>query len=108
MHVVHDAAKLERDRGAGDTLNIAPPHEFRATEIDTYDDHRMAMAFAVVGTRANGIAPVGISWAVQKGDASLLAKLNAFLKNETANGDIARLKQKYLTPQGFAKSVGLK
>jgi hypothetical protein len=45
---------------------------------------------------------------VQKGDASLLTKLDAFLKLEAANGTIARLKQKYLTPQGFAKSVGLK
>ena len=65
-------------------------------------------AIPSLATTPNGIAPVGISWAVQKGDTSLLAKLNAFLKNETANGDIARLKQKYLTPQGFAKSVGLK
>ncbi len=38
-----------------DTLHIDPPHELRAAEIDTYDDHRMAMAFAVAGTRAAGI-----------------------------------------------------
>ena len=38
-----------------DSLHIDPPHEVRPAEIDTYDDHRMAMAFAVVGTRAPGI-----------------------------------------------------
>jgi 3-phosphoshikimate 1-carboxyvinyltransferase len=38
-----------------DTLHIDPPHEFRPAVIDTYDDHRMAMAFAVVGTRADGV-----------------------------------------------------
>jgi 3-phosphoshikimate 1-carboxyvinyltransferase len=38
-----------------DTLRIVPPRGVRAAEIDTYDDHRMAMAFAVVGTRAPGV-----------------------------------------------------
>ena len=38
-----------------DTLRITPPDEVRPAEIDTYDDHRMAMSFAVVGTRAAGI-----------------------------------------------------
>jgi ABC-type amino acid transport substrate-binding protein len=56
----------------------------------------------------NGIAPVGIAWAVQKGDSTLLKKLNAFLRHEAATGDLAKLKKKYLTPAGFAASVGLK
>jgi 3-phosphoshikimate 1-carboxyvinyltransferase len=38
-----------------DTLHIQPPNEVRPAEIDTYDDHRMAMSFAVVGTRIPGI-----------------------------------------------------
>jgi 3-phosphoshikimate 1-carboxyvinyltransferase len=38
-----------------DTLRIEPPHEVRSAEIDTYDDHRMAMSFAVLGTRVPGI-----------------------------------------------------
>ncbi|MEO8457820.1 MAG: 3-phosphoshikimate 1-carboxyvinyltransferase [Chloroflexota bacterium] len=38
-----------------DTLHIDPPHDVRPADIDTYEDHRMAMAFAVVGTRAEGI-----------------------------------------------------
>jgi ABC-type amino acid transport substrate-binding protein len=56
----------------------------------------------------NGIAPVGIAWAVNKGNSALLAKLNAFLKHEIATGDMAKLKKKYLTPAGFAASVGLR
>ena len=55
----------------------------------------------------NGIGPVGIAWAVQKNNTALLAKLNAFLKHEVATGDMAKLKKKYLTPAGFAASVGL-
>lgn len=39
----------------GDDLNIRPPRQFRPASIDTYDDHRMAMSFAVAGTRARGI-----------------------------------------------------
>lgn len=39
----------------GDSLHITPPREVAGAEIDTYDDHRMAMSFAVVGTRAAGI-----------------------------------------------------
>jgi 3-phosphoshikimate 1-carboxyvinyltransferase len=39
----------------GDTLRIDPPREVHPAEIDTYDDHRMAMSFAVVGTRVPGI-----------------------------------------------------
>ncbi|MBP3578070.1 MAG: 3-phosphoshikimate 1-carboxyvinyltransferase [Lachnospiraceae bacterium] len=39
---------------AGDGLEIEPgtPH---SAEIETYDDHRMAMAFSLLGLRANGI-----------------------------------------------------
>jgi 3-phosphoshikimate 1-carboxyvinyltransferase len=39
----------------GDDLVIDPPTEIRAAAIDTYDDHRMAMSFAVAGTRAAGL-----------------------------------------------------
>jgi 3-phosphoshikimate 1-carboxyvinyltransferase len=35
----------------GDTLIIEPPEHLRRADIDTYDDHRMAMSFAVAGTR---------------------------------------------------------
>ena len=39
----------------GDAMTIRPPDKVAAATIDTYDDHRMAMSFAVVGTRVGGI-----------------------------------------------------
>jgi 3-phosphoshikimate 1-carboxyvinyltransferase len=41
----------------GDVMTITPPQDgqIKPASIDTYDDHRMAMAFAVAGTRAPGI-----------------------------------------------------
>lgn len=38
-----------------DTLTIMPPAQIRPAAIETYDDHRMAMSFAVAGTRVDGI-----------------------------------------------------
>jgi len=38
-----------------DGLWIDPPSAIRPAEIATYDDHRMAMAFALVGLRAPGV-----------------------------------------------------
>ncbi|MFO0960253.1 MAG: 3-phosphoshikimate 1-carboxyvinyltransferase [Isosphaeraceae bacterium] len=38
-----------------DGLLIVPPEKIRPASIATYDDHRMAMAFAVAGLRAPGI-----------------------------------------------------
>jgi 3-phosphoshikimate 1-carboxyvinyltransferase len=40
-----------------DTITILPPEsgDFRPATIDTYDDHRMAMSFAVVGSKVSGI-----------------------------------------------------
>jgi 3-phosphoshikimate 1-carboxyvinyltransferase len=43
----------------GDTLRIVPPEAPRRAEIETYDDHRMAMSFAVVGTRVPGVTILG-------------------------------------------------
>ena len=39
----------------GDDLHITPPESLKAAAIDTYDDHRMAMSFAVAGTRSAGV-----------------------------------------------------
>jgi 3-phosphoshikimate 1-carboxyvinyltransferase len=48
--------KLGADARAGkDSLRIAPGPP-RAAEIETYDDHRMAMAFALAGLRIPGVA----------------------------------------------------
>jgi 3-phosphoshikimate 1-carboxyvinyltransferase len=34
-----------------DTLHIEPPEHIRHATVDTYDDHRMAMSFALAGTK---------------------------------------------------------
>ncbi len=39
----------------GDTLVIEPPDTVRGANIETYNDHRMAMSFAVASTRVNGV-----------------------------------------------------
>jgi 3-phosphoshikimate 1-carboxyvinyltransferase len=38
-----------------DTLIIDPPDTVHAASVDTYDDHRMAMSFALAGTRIDGV-----------------------------------------------------
>ncbi|MBK9120120.1 MAG: 3-phosphoshikimate 1-carboxyvinyltransferase [Phycisphaerales bacterium] len=38
-----------------DGLTIHPPSAVRASEISTYDDHRMAMSFALAGLRVEGV-----------------------------------------------------
>jgi 3-phosphoshikimate 1-carboxyvinyltransferase len=45
------AVKVEGD----DTLIIDPPHRVAPAQIDTYDDHRMAMSFALAGTKSPGV-----------------------------------------------------
>lgn len=38
-----------------DGLTIHPPRQLRPAELDTYDDHRMAMSFAVIGLGCPGL-----------------------------------------------------
>ena len=38
-----------------DAMTIDPPHAVTPATIATYDDHRMAMAFALVGLRVPGV-----------------------------------------------------
>lgn len=45
-------ANVEVDR---DDLTIEPPDHITPASIATYDDHRMAMSFALAGTRAAGV-----------------------------------------------------
>jgi 3-phosphoshikimate 1-carboxyvinyltransferase len=40
---------------AADGIQIDPPDRPTAAEIDTYDDHRMAMSFALAGLRIDGV-----------------------------------------------------
>jgi 3-phosphoshikimate 1-carboxyvinyltransferase len=39
----------------GDSLHIDPPEQIAPAEVRTYDDHRMAMSFALAATAAPGI-----------------------------------------------------
>ncbi len=39
----------------GDSITIAPPEKVRHADVETYDDHRMAMSFAIAGTRISGV-----------------------------------------------------
>jgi 3-phosphoshikimate 1-carboxyvinyltransferase len=39
----------------GDDLAITPPRDVRPGAVDTYDDHRMAMSFALAGTKVGGV-----------------------------------------------------
>jgi 3-phosphoshikimate 1-carboxyvinyltransferase len=64
----------------GDTLHIDPPREVHAAAIDTYDDHRMAMSFAVAGTRANGVT-IRDSECVSKTYPSFFADLESLRKH---------------------------
>jgi len=38
-----------------DTLAVFPPSDIQPADVETYEDHRMAMSFAVTGLRAPGI-----------------------------------------------------
>jgi 3-phosphoshikimate 1-carboxyvinyltransferase len=38
-----------------EAISIAPPERFNPAWIETYDDHRMAMSFAIAGTQQAGI-----------------------------------------------------
>ncbi len=53
------AAELRKLGGTveefADGLRIEPPDRVQPAEIDTYDDHRMAMSFALAGLKADGV-----------------------------------------------------
>jgi 3-phosphoshikimate 1-carboxyvinyltransferase len=38
-----------------DAISINPPEKLRHATVDTYDDHRMAMSFALAGTKISGV-----------------------------------------------------
>ena len=51
-----ELAKLGATLAAGnDWLEVAPLPEFRHARIDTYDDHRMAMCFALAAIGGAGV-----------------------------------------------------
>jgi 3-phosphoshikimate 1-carboxyvinyltransferase len=50
--LVKFSAKVEVDE---DSLTIEPPENIRHATVDTYDDHRMAMSFALAGTKIENV-----------------------------------------------------
>jgi 3-phosphoshikimate 1-carboxyvinyltransferase len=38
-----------------DAITITPPEKVRHADVETYDDHRMAMSFALAGTKVSGV-----------------------------------------------------
>src|SRR4051812_37871868 len=56
MALATELRKLGADVDAGDDyLAITPPEKPTPAAIDTYDDHRMAMSFAIAGTKIPGV-----------------------------------------------------
>lgn len=51
----------------------------------------------------NGIEPVSISFAVNKGNTTLLNALNDFIKEKTASGEIDKLAEQWLTMENALK-----
>ena len=51
-----ELAKFEADvEVEDDAITINPPEKVRHANVDTYDDHRMAMSFALAGTKVSGV-----------------------------------------------------
>lgn len=57
--VVHELRRCGIDASEEDDGFVVRPGEPRAARIETYDDHRMAMSFALLGLRAPGITIAG-------------------------------------------------
>ena len=45
-------AEINVEEGA---ITVHPPEQLKPAAVDTYDDHRMAMSFALAGTRSSGV-----------------------------------------------------
>jgi 3-phosphoshikimate 1-carboxyvinyltransferase len=67
----------------GDTLRIDPPERILPAEVRTYDDHRMAMSFALAATAAPGIV-IKDAHCVQKTYPNYFADLQQVLGSNAA------------------------
>jgi len=47
--------RLGAEVEAGEDFLIVKPGEYQGAEIETYNDHRMAMSFAVAGLKIPGV-----------------------------------------------------
>jgi 3-phosphoshikimate 1-carboxyvinyltransferase len=64
----------------GDTLIVYPPTTLQPASVATYDDHRMAMSFAMAGTRIQGVT-------IQNADCVNKTYPNFFRDLENLAGD---------------------
>jgi len=70
--------------------------------IDKYGQ----VAIPSLEEQPDGVDPVGIGWAVGKGDAELQGQIDAYITKMEASGELATLKEKYLTAKAFASAFG--
>ena len=70
-----------------DSLTITPPAKISPATIQTYDDHRMAMAFALIGLRAAGIV-IADPGCVAKTFPDYFARLTALVEGSDTTGEL--------------------
>ena len=55
LALVNELTRLGAEVETGEDYLVIRPGDYRGAEIETYDDHRMAMSFAVAGLKIPGI-----------------------------------------------------
>ena len=55
LALANELTRLGAEVGTGEDYLVIRPGDYRGAEIETYDDHRMAMSFAVAGLKIPGI-----------------------------------------------------
>ena len=55
LALANELSRLGAEVEAGEDYLVIRPGDYRGAEIETYDDHRMAMSFAVAGLKIPGI-----------------------------------------------------
>ena len=53
--LANELGRLGAEVEAGEDFLIIKPSEYQGAEIETYNDHRMAMSFAVAGLKIPGV-----------------------------------------------------
>jgi 3-phosphoshikimate 1-carboxyvinyltransferase len=53
--LANELTRLGAEVEAGEDFLIIRPGDYKGAEIETYDDHRMAMSFAVAGLKIPGV-----------------------------------------------------
>jgi 3-phosphoshikimate 1-carboxyvinyltransferase len=70
-----------------DGMTIYPTENFTPATIHTYEDHRMAMAFALIGLRVPGVV-IADPGCVAKTFPDFFDRLNRLVKGNTATGPV--------------------